>query len=120
MRIKPIPLAAYNANFVPPVTGVGGNLAPVANTYDAAGNFANRPRNGSLSKKRRLDEIDRVFDLSEPYPPILPPGKLSVNMDEIKTLPVAASAASEEVGPLAGRRSLRKSVRHRLLRSLPG
>jgi hypothetical protein len=100
MRIKPIPLAAYNANFVPPVTGIGGNLAPVANTYDTAGNFANRPRIGSLSKKRRIDEIDRVFDLSEPYPPILPPGKLSVNIDEIKTLLVAASAASEEVGPL--------------------
>jgi hypothetical protein len=69
MPLKPIPLAAYSKDLIPPVTGVGGNLAPVANTFDPSGNFAGRPRIGSSSKKRRLDEIDRVYDLSAPYPP---------------------------------------------------
>jgi hypothetical protein len=100
MRIKPIPLAAYCKDLIPPVTGIGGSLAPVANTYDTSGNFSPRPREGSFSKKRRLDEIDRVYDLSAPYPPVTPPGKLSADLGEIKTLLVAATAASEEVGPL--------------------
>jgi hypothetical protein len=100
MRLKPIPLAAYCADLIPPVTGIGGNLAPVANTYDTSGNFSSRPREGSISKKRRFDELDRVFDLSTPYPPVTPPAKLSADLGEIKTLLVAATAASEEAGPL--------------------
>jgi hypothetical protein len=100
MRIKPIPLAAYCKDLIPPVTGIGGSLAPVANSYDTSGNFSGRPREGSFSKKRRIDEIDRVFDLSAPYPPVTPPGKLSADLGEIKTLLVAATAASEEAGPL--------------------
>jgi hypothetical protein len=98
--MKPIPLAAYSKDLIPPVTGVGGNLAPVANSFDTTAVFAARPRYGSLSKKRRMDEVDRVFDLSEPYPPLTPPGKPSIDVNEIKTLLVAATAASEEVGPL--------------------
>jgi hypothetical protein len=41
-----------------------------------------------------------VFDLSAPYPPVTPPGKLSADRGELKTLLVAATAASEEAGPL--------------------
>jgi hypothetical protein len=100
MRLKPIPLAAYSKDLIPPVTGVGGMLAPVANSYDTSGNFAERPRMGSLSKKRRLDEIDRVFDLSMPYPPPTWPKKQPLDLTEIKTLLVAATAAGEDVSPL--------------------
>jgi hypothetical protein len=100
MRLKPIPLAAYCTDLIPPVTGIGGNLAPVANTYDSSGNFSSRPREGSISKKRRFNELDRVFDLSAPYPPVTPPAKLSADLGEIKTLLVAATAASEEAGLL--------------------
>jgi hypothetical protein len=100
MKMKPIPLAAFTKDLIPPVTGLGGTLAPVANSYDTSGNFAARPRNGSLSKKRRIDEIDRVFDLSEPYPPLTPPGKPTLDMGEIKTLLVAATAAGEDIGPM--------------------
>jgi hypothetical protein len=100
MRIKPIPLAAYCKDLIPPVTGIGGSLAPVANSYDTSGNISGRPREGSFSKKGRIDEIDRVFDLSAPYPPVTPPRKLSADLGEIKTLLVAAKAASEEAGPL--------------------
>jgi hypothetical protein len=100
MRMKPIPLAAYCKDFVPPVTGVGGCATLVANTYDTSGNFADRSRAGSLSKKRRYDEIDRVFDLTATYPPLTTPEKPWLDLGEIKTLLVAATAAGEEVGPL--------------------
>jgi hypothetical protein len=100
MPLKPIPLAAYCKEFVPPVTGVGGCPSPVANTFDPSGNFADRSRAGSLSKKRRYDEIDMVFDLSATYPPVSPPSKLSLDLGEIKTLLVTATAAGEEVRPL--------------------
>jgi hypothetical protein len=100
MRMKPIPLAAYCKDFVPPVTGIGGRMAPVANTYDSSGNFAGRPRQGSLSKKRRIDEIDNIFDLSVPYPPQVFPEKPHLDLGEIKTLLVAATAAGEEVAPI--------------------
>jgi hypothetical protein len=75
MRIKPIPLAAYSKDFIPPVTGVGGRPSPVANLYDGSGIFPDRPRAGSLSKKRRIDEIDQVYDLSNQYPPLSVPGR---------------------------------------------
>jgi hypothetical protein len=100
MRMKPIPLAAYCKDFVPPVTGVGGRMAPVANTYDSSGNFDGRPRQGSLSKKRKVGEIDNIFDLSVPYPPPVFPEKPQLDLGEIKTLLVAATAAGEEVAPI--------------------
>jgi hypothetical protein len=100
MPLKPIPLAAYSKDLIPPVTGVGGNLAPVANSFDTSGNFAGRPRIGSQSKKRRIEEIDRVFDLSAPYPPPSWPKKPNLNLTEVKSLLVAATAAGEELGPL--------------------
>jgi hypothetical protein len=111
MRMKPIPLAAYSKDFVPPVTGVGGRPSPVANSFDATGNFAGRARMGSLSKKRRLDELDRVFDLSAPYPPVTFPGKPQLDLGEIKNLLVAATAAGEEVGPILASQDLDPKIK---------
>jgi hypothetical protein len=96
MGLCPIPLAAYSPDFIPPVTGVGGKPNPVANSFDPTGNFDNRPRAGSTSKKRRYDELDRVFDLTEPYPPLSHPGKPPLDITEIRTLLVAATVAGEE------------------------
>jgi hypothetical protein len=71
MVLKPIPLASL-ANFVPPVTGVNGSLGPVANVYDDTGNFQSRGISGSV-KRKRMDEVNAVFDLSQPYPPLVDP-----------------------------------------------
>jgi hypothetical protein len=100
MPMKPIPLAAYCADFIPPVTGINGNLAPVANCYDGTGNFDGRPRIGSLSKKRKVGELDDIFDLSKQYPPLEAPPRPSLDLKEIKTLLVTATAAGEEIRPL--------------------
>jgi hypothetical protein len=100
MGLKPIPLSAYSKDMIPPVTGIGGNLQPVANSYDPTGNFAGRSRAGSASKKRKINEIDRVFDLSEPYPPLTPPAKPQLDLTEIRSLLVAATVAGEEAGKL--------------------
>jgi hypothetical protein len=100
MPIKPIPLAAYCPEFIPPVTGVNGLLAPVANSYDTSGNFSGRPRIGSASKKRRIGEMDDMFDLSQRYPPLTLPGRPELDLKEIKTLMVTAAAAGDEVRPL--------------------
>jgi hypothetical protein len=100
MPIKPIPLAAYNPDLIPPVTGINGNFAPVANSFDASGNFATRPRLGSVSKKRRLGEMDEIFDLSNPYPPLNFPGKPPLDLNEVKTLLVTAAAVGKEARPL--------------------
>jgi hypothetical protein len=100
MGLKPIPLAAYSRDFQPPVTGVGGRPNPVANLYDSSGIFPDRHRAGSFSKKRRLDEIDQVFNLSVPYPPLNIPGRQVLSVKEINTLLVAATAAGEEAKPI--------------------
>jgi hypothetical protein len=99
MPLKPIPLAAYSPDFIPPVTGVNGHLAPVANTFDSSGTFAGRSRAGSV-KRRREEEVDLVFDRSAPYPPLTAPSRPSLDLGEVKTLLVAATAAGEEVRPL--------------------
>jgi hypothetical protein len=99
MRLKPIPLAAYSKDFQPPVTGVGGRPNPVANLYDASGIFPDRTRSGSLSKKRRLEEIDQVFNISVPYPPLVLPDRPVLNVSEIRTLLVTAVAAGEDLKP---------------------
>jgi hypothetical protein len=99
MPLRPIPLAAYAADFIPPVTGFNGHLAPVANSFDPTGNFTGRARSGSV-KRRREEELDRVYDLSAPYPPVVTPSRPSLNLEEVKTLLVAATAAGEEVRPL--------------------
>jgi hypothetical protein len=83
MRLKPIPLAAYSKDFQPPVTGVGGRPNPVANLYDASGIFPDHTRAGSMSKKRRLEEIDQVFNISVPYPPLALPNRPALNVSEI-------------------------------------
>jgi hypothetical protein len=100
MRLKPIPLAAYSKDFQPPVTGVGGSPNPVANLYDSSGIFPDRNRAGSLSKKRRYDEIDQVFNLSAAYPPLVPPERPALDVGHIRTLLVTAAAAGEEAKPL--------------------
>jgi hypothetical protein len=100
MGLKPIPLSAFAGNFVPPVTGIGGSLAPVANSYDTSGNFAGRARAGSAAKRKRTEELDAVFDLSQEYPPIGPPEKPKVDLSVIKDLVVAAVVAGGEVREL--------------------
>jgi hypothetical protein len=95
MVLKPIPLASL-ARFVPPVTGVNGSLAPVANVYDDTGNFQSRGRAGSV-KRKRVDEVDAVFDLSQPYPPLNDPPKLKLDLSVAKDLVVAAGVAGGEV-----------------------
>jgi hypothetical protein len=100
MPMKPIPLAAFCPDFIPPVTGVNGSLAPVSNSYDASGNFDSRSRIGSISKKRRIGEIDGIFDLSKQYPPLTDPPRPSYDLNEMKTLLVTAAAAGDEIKPL--------------------
>ena len=77
MVLKPIPLSAFTPTFIPPVTGVGGSSAPIANSFDSSGLFPYRCRSSSANKRRRGEEIDLVFDRSEAYPPSsLPPNHL--------------------------------------------
>jgi hypothetical protein len=70
------------------------------NTFDTSGNFSGRPRIGSASKKRRLGEIDEIFDLSQRYPSLNLPNRPELDLKEMKTLMVTATAAGEEVRPL--------------------
>jgi hypothetical protein len=63
--------------------------------YDSSGHF--RGRTGSANKRPRNEEIDAVFNLSQEYPPLIPPQKPSLNIEEIKTLLVTATAAGESV-----------------------
>jgi hypothetical protein len=66
---KPVSLRAARASlqvkhpFVPPVTGYGGNANPVANSFDATGNFRSHDKVWSASKRAR-SELDAAFDLS--------------------------------------------------------
>ena len=93
MVLKPIPLSAFTPTFIPPVTGVGGSSAPIANSFDSSGLFPYRSRSSSANKRRRGEEIDLVFDRSEAYPPLHPPAKPSLNIPVIRELVVAATAA---------------------------
>jgi hypothetical protein len=96
MVLKPIPLSAFSRNFTPPVTGINGSLAPVANNCDSSGHFQNRPRAGSV-KRKRTDEIDMVCDLGAQYPPLVPPAKPKVDLSVVRGLVVAAGAARVDV-----------------------
>jgi hypothetical protein len=96
MGVKPIPLSAFGPSFIPPVTGHGGSMAPVANTFDTTGHFQNRGRTGSF-KRKRTDEIDQVYDLGAQYPPLNPPEKPKFDISVIKDLVVAAGVAGGEV-----------------------
>jgi hypothetical protein len=98
--MKPIPLAAYLPDFVPPVTGLNGHPAPVANLYDTSGTFQGRGRSGSV-KRKRTDEIDMVYDLSVDYPPLVSPKKLGLDLEKVKGMIVAAGSAAEEVRAMA-------------------
>jgi len=94
----PIPIG----NFIPPVTGVNGSLRPVANSYDASGNFRNR----SASVKRRCveqngSELESVFDLSAPYPPLLLPETPRIDLAAVKDLLVAAADQGKKLEQIA-------------------
>jgi len=97
--MKPIPLSAFNSSFVPPVTGVNRQLAPVANSFDTSGHF--RPRSGSKRIRVEEEEIDCVFDLSATYPPLLPPSKGKLNITKVRELMVKANSCSEEIKKIA-------------------
>jgi hypothetical protein len=97
MGLKPIPLSAYTSSFTPPVTGVNGMLAPVANMYDSSGHFESRSRSGSGSKRKRTEELDAVYDLSEEYPPTVFPEKKRFDLSVVKEMVLAAGVASKPV-----------------------
>jgi hypothetical protein len=97
--MKPIPLAAYLPDFVPPVTGFNGSPAPVANMYDSNGIFQARGRSNSV-KRKRTEEIDLVFDHSVEYPPLSQPDRPVFDLMKVKGLMVAAGSAAEDIRPL--------------------
>jgi hypothetical protein len=98
--MRPPPLAAYSAEFVPPVTGVNGSSAPVANIYDSSGTFQNRGRANSVKRRRVTEEIDAVFDRSVDYPPLTMPERPNLDLDKVKGLLVVAGSVAEELKPL--------------------
>jgi hypothetical protein len=113
---KPIPLQAARASlqvvqpFIPPVTGLGGSTAPVANSFDGSGNFRPRDRVWSASKRART-ELEAAFDLSQQFPPLEPPEHQSLDLSSIKSLLVAATALSSDVIPLCDGDDTLDSVR---------
>jgi hypothetical protein len=98
--MKPIPLAAYLEDHIPPVTGVAGSAAPVANTFDSSGTFQSRGRVNSFKRKRMDNEIDMVYDRSVEYPPLTTPPRQGLEMEKVKGLMVAAVSASEDLRAL--------------------
>jgi hypothetical protein len=96
MVLKPILLSAFSRNFTPPVTGINGSLAPVATNYDTSGHFQSRPRAGSV-KRKRMDEIDMVYDLGAQYPPLVPPAKPKIDLSVVRGMVVAAGTAGMDV-----------------------
>jgi hypothetical protein len=98
--MKPIPLSAFMSSFTPPVTGVNGSPAPVANSYDSSGTFQSRGRTNSVKRRRPDEEIDVAFNLSAEYPPLVPPPRLSLDTGKIKRLMVAAAATATELRPV--------------------
>jgi len=84
--------------FIPPVTGVNNSLKPVANTFDSSGTFRNRI--GSV-KRRRItgsnSEIENVYDLSQPYPPLLLPDAPRIDLAGVKNLLVAAAEETRKL-----------------------
>jgi hypothetical protein len=100
--MKPIPLAAYCPELIPPVTGVAGSPAPVANMYDSSGNFQGRGRAGSVKRRRTDNEIDLVFDRTAEYPPLTTPPRPGLNIEKVKGLMVAAVSAGEDLRAMLG------------------
>ena len=91
----PVPIGS----FIPPVTGVNNSLAPVANSFDATGNFRNRTV--SLGKRRRGPEgeiLDNAFDLSRDFPFLRPPAPLSIDICGVKSLLVESAKMREAMG----------------------
>ena len=90
--MKPVPLSA----FIPPVTGTGGRPGNVnANSFDSSNLFP-YPRPRANSKRMRTDddiELNRRFDLTRDFPPLLFPEKQGIDVDAVSALLVGAAAA---------------------------
>ena len=90
--MKPVPLSA----FIPPVTGTGGRPGNVsANSFDTSNLFP-YPRPRANSKRMRTDddlELNRRFDLTRDFPPLLFPEKQGIDVDAVSALLVGAAAA---------------------------
>ena len=89
---------------VPPVTGVNNSTRPYANFYDDSRTFRGR----SYSNKRRRGDgqdelLDSVFDLTNDYPPIVPPDRPAVDVASIKTVLVEATTMAENLRPILDR-----------------
>lgn len=103
MGRKPTPLArvAMANSAIPPVTGIGGNNAPVANDFDDSGFWRGRSR--SVAKRARTEseaERDALYDLSRDYVSSTTPPKPSLDPLYIRSLMVAATALSGTITPL--------------------
>lgn len=89
----PVPIGLY----VPPVTGVKGSSAPVANSFDSSGLF--RSRSGS-QKRQRTDseaEIDMAFDIGRDYPKLLLPKEPTLDIQGVQSLLVLAAKEKEKL-----------------------
>jgi hypothetical protein len=98
ITMKPIPLAAYKHDLCPPVTGIHGSPVPVANSFDSSGIFQARGWAGSV-KRRRNEEVDVIYDLSEDYPPLQMPQRQKLDTEKIKRLMVGATAMANDLRP---------------------
>ncbi len=92
IEMRPVPLSAY----IPPVTGTGGRPGNVtANSFDSSNLFP-YPRPRANSKRMRTDddlELNRRFDLTRDFPPLIFPEKQGVDADAVSALLVGAAAA---------------------------
>ncbi len=87
-------------SFIPPVTGLNNSLRPFANSFDGSGLF--RSRAGSTKRRREespLSETDKVFDLSQRYPPLMYPGRAGIDLASVRDALVAATPEREKIKP---------------------
>jgi hypothetical protein len=102
MGLKPLSMAEFlsRPGFVPPVTG-GRQSRPYANRYDSTGNFSQRGRSGSASKRRRVEEenedVRAFYNLNARYPPLTLPDRPAADISSIQELLVAAVEIGNEV-----------------------
>jgi hypothetical protein len=102
MGLKPLSMAEFlsRPGFVPPVTG-GRQSRPYANRYDSTGNFAQRGRSGSASKRRRIEDdnedVRAFYNLNARYLPLTLPDRPSADINSIQELLVTAVEIGNEV-----------------------